>query len=243
MRALVPIAMVIQRLLVDIPCRVDDRELAKIPAKGPLLVAGNHINAIEVPALLSHLYPRKATGLAKSEAWKNPIFRLLYWVYEAVPVRRGEADMNAVKLVLERLADGYVMAVAPEGTRSHDGCLQQGHSGIVLLAVKSGAPVQPMAYFGHETLWENIKHLKRTPFIIRVGNAFTIDLHGERLNKDVSQAVTDEIMYQVAALMPARYRGVYADFSKATERYLKFAPGAGSNLPRAAEMDRMDASG
>lgn len=147
--------------------------------------------------------------------------------------------MNAIKLCLERLSDGYVLAVAPEGTRSHSGQLQEARPGIVLLAVKSGAPVQPVAYFGHEVLWSNVRRLKRTPFTIRVGNAFRIDLHGERLNKDNSQAITNEIMYQIAALMPARYRGAYADLSQATENYLKFEPGAGGSLPRAAEMDAM----
>lgn len=243
MHPLLPIANFIQRIVVDVPCRVDDAELARIPAKGPAIVAANHISAIEIPAMLSHLYPRKSTGLAKSESWRNPLYRLLYWIYRAVPVRRGEVDLNAIRLCLERLSEGYVLAVAPEGTRSHHGELQQARSGVALLAVRSGAPVFPLGYFGHEDLWQNMCRLKRTPFIIRVGNPFTIDLHGERMNKDTSQLITDEIMYQIAALMPPKYRGVYADFSKATEHYLKFEPGAGSNLYRAVEMENFQFSG
>jgi 1-acyl-sn-glycerol-3-phosphate acyltransferase len=234
---LLPVANVVQRVLIDIPCRVDDAELAKVAMKGPLILAANHINALEVPTMLSHLWPRKATGLAKAEAWRNPLTRLLYWIYRAVPVRRGEVDINAVKLCLERLAEGYVLAVAPEGTRSHDGQLQEARPGIALLAVKSGAPVQPIAYFGHEAIWKNLRQFKRTPYIMRVGNPFKIDLHGERINKENSQVITHEIMYQIAALMPPAYRGFYADLSQATERYLQFEPGAGSSLPRAVEMD------
>lgn len=237
MHPLLPVAVFIQKIVVDVPCRVDDVELAKVPLKGPVILATNHINAIEIPAMLSHLYPRQATGLAKVESWKNPLFKLLYTIYRAVPVRRGALDMNAIRQCLERLTEGYILAVAPEGTRSFDGQLQQGHSGVALLAVRSGAPVQPVVYFGHEVLWKNLRRLKRTPFIIRVGNPFRIDLHGERMNKNNGQDVTDEIMYQIAALLPPSYRGVYADLSKATERYLKFEPGAGSSLSRAAEMD------
>lgn len=237
MHPLLPLMASIQRILVDVPCRVDDAELAKVPPKGPLILVANHINAIEIPALLSHLYPRPITGMAKSEAWKNPIFNMLYTIYRAVPVRRGEADMNAIKLCIGRLAEGYILAVAPEGTRSYDGQMQQARSGIVLLGVRSGAPVQPMGFSGQEALWKNLRRLKRTPFMIRVGNPFTIDLHSERLNKDNSQAATDEIMYQIAALLPSRYRGAYANLGLATERYLKFEPGAGSNLARAAEME------
>jgi 1-acyl-sn-glycerol-3-phosphate acyltransferase len=229
-------------MVVDIPCRVDDAELAKVAARGPLILAANHINALEVPAMLSHLWPRPATGLSKIEAWRNPLFRLLYWIYRAVPVRRGEVDMNAIRLCQERLAEGYVLAVAPEGTRSHDGPLQEARPGIVLIAVKSGAPIQPLAYFGHERLWNNLSHLKRTPFIIRVGSPFSIDLHGERLNKENSQVIVNEIMYQIAALMPPRYRGAYADLSRASEHYLKFLPGGCSSLARAAEMDAFPSS-
>ncbi len=91
--------------------------------------------------MLSHLYPRMSTGMSKIDAWRNPIYRLLYTIYRAVPVRRGEVDLNAIKLCMERLYEEYVLAVAPEGTRSHDGQLQQGRAGVALLAVKSGAPV------------------------------------------------------------------------------------------------------
>ena len=183
MNPLLPLAVFVQRLLVDIPCQIDDAELAHVPAKGPLLVACNHISSLEVPILLSHTFPRPVTGMAKSEAWKNPFFWTLYKIYRAVPVRRGEADLTAMQLSVQRLKEGYILAVAPEGTRSYDGQMQQAHPGLALLAVRSGAPVQPLAHFGGENLWKNLRRFKRTPFHIRVGNPFKIDLHGERMNK------------------------------------------------------------
>lgn len=233
-----PVLTLIMRLIVDIPCRVHDAELARVPQRGPLIAIGNHIGRMEIPALLSHLYPRLVTGMSKVEAFRNPIYKLLYWVYRAVPVRRGEADVNAMNLSLERLKEGYILAMSPEGTRSYDGRLQRAHPGLVILAVKSRAPVLPMAHFGGELLKRNLLRLRRTDFHIRVGTPFTIDLQGERLNKDLSQVIIDEVMYQLAALLPPYYRGVYSDLENATEHYLRFEAGTVSNLNRAAEMDR-----
>jgi 1-acyl-sn-glycerol-3-phosphate acyltransferase len=239
MNPLLPVAVVVQKILVGVPCRIDDAEFKKVPAQGPMIAIANHINSLEIPIMLSHLYPRLVTGLAKSDAWENPIYRLLYTIYRAVPVRRGEVDLNAIKLCMERLNEKYVLAVAPEGTRSHDGRMAQGRAGVALLAVKSGAPVLPISHYGGENLWKNLRRFKRTPFKLRVGNQFTIDLHGERMNKEVSQQVVDEMMWQVAALLPPFYRGYYSNLDQATEKYLHFEPGVESNLKRAAEMDQI----
>lgn len=232
---LLPVAAFVQRVLVGIPCRIHDEELAKVPATGPLIAVGNHITALEVPLMLSHLYPRLVTGMAKIEAWKNPILRVLYNIYRAVPVRRGEGDLNALNLCIERLKEGYILAVAPEGTRSYTGKLQQGHPGVALLAARSAAPVMPFAHFGGENMWANLKRLKRTDFNLRVGNPFMIELGGQRLNKENSQQVTDEIMFQIAAMLPPFYRGFYANLEQATEKYIRFEHGVESNLSRAFE--------
>jgi 1-acyl-sn-glycerol-3-phosphate acyltransferase len=237
MNPLLPVAVVVQKILVGVPCRIDDSEFKKVPAEGPIIAIANHISSLEVPVMLSHLHPRLVTGMAKSDAWNNPIYRLLYTIYRAVPVRRGEVDLNAIKLSMERLKEKYILAVAPEGTRSHDGKLQQARAGVALLAVKSGAPVMPMCHYGGESLAKNLRRFKRTPFILKVGNPFTIDLHGERMNKEVSQMVVDEMMWQVAALLPPFYRGYYSNLDQATEKYLHFEPGVESNLKRAAEMN------
>jgi len=233
MRPLLLLAVLVQRMLVDLPCRIDDAELAHFPAKGPLLAAGNHISSLEVPIMLSHMYPKLVTGMAKIEAWKNPFYWMLYKIYRAVPVRRGEADLGAMENSMQRLKEGYILAVAPEGTRSYTGQMQQGRPGVALLAARSGAPVQPFAHFGGEIFWKNLRRLKRTAFHIRVGNPFMINLNGERLNKINSQQIVDEIMYQVAALLPPFYRGYYCRLDQATEKYLEFAPGVESNLRRA----------
>ncbi len=203
-------------------CRVDDRQLARIPASGPLILVSNHINFIEVPLIYTHLLPRPVTGFAKAETWDNPVMARLFNLWKAIPLRRGQADMAGIRQGLKALQAGQILAVAPEGTRSGDGRLKRGYPGIVLLAMVSGAPVLPLVYYGGERFQSNLAHLRRTEFTIRVGEPFIIKPQSERISSQVRQQITDEIMYQLAALLPAPYRGVYNDFSLATTNFLEF---------------------
>ena len=94
--------------------------------------------------------------------------------------------------------------------------------GLVLLAQHGNAPLQPIAHWGGENFLKNLKRLKRTDFHIRVGRVFTLDAGGARMTKEIRQAMADEMMYQLAKLLPAEYRGEYADLDNATEKYLRF---------------------
>jgi 1-acyl-sn-glycerol-3-phosphate acyltransferase len=143
-------------------------------------------------------------------------------VVDAIPLRRGEADLEAMRLAREKLQAGYIVGVAPEGTRSYNGRLQTAHAGVVLLALHSGAPLQPLVFYGHEGFPDTLKHLQRTDFHIRVGKRFYLDTGGEKVNRDSRSQMLDQIMYQLAALLPPEYRGAYADLTKASETYLKF---------------------
>jgi len=123
----------------------------------------------------------------------------------------------------EALAKHKMVGIAPECTRSGDGRLGKGLPGIVLLAQRTGAPILPIACWGHEDFWKNMTHFRRTDFFIGVGQPFTLKLSSGTLSKDVREQVTQEIMYQISMLLPERYRGVYADMDKITTEYLDFA--------------------
>jgi len=208
--------------LTHVLCRIDDSQLSLVPGHGPLILVANHINFLEVPVVFTHLQPRPVTGFVKSETWDNRAMALLFNVWGGIPLKRGEADMAAYHLALEALAAGKIVAVAPEGTRSGDGHLQQGNPGIVTLALRSGAPVLPLVYYGSEQFRSNIIRLRRTDFQIRVGRPFYLHTGGVKITRHVRQAITDEIMYQLAALLPASYRGVYANLDAATQNHLRF---------------------
>jgi 1-acyl-sn-glycerol-3-phosphate acyltransferase len=208
--------------LLRIICKVDGKQIEKVPAHGPLILITNHVNFLEIPVIHCRLRPRRVIGLAKAEAWENPILRWLFDQWEAIPIRRGESDIGALRQALDALNRGEILGLAPEGTRSGHGRLQRGHTGIVTIALRSGAPLLPFVFYGGEAFRQNVRRLRRTPFHIVVGEPFTLDAGEERMDRDVRQRITDEIMYRLAALLPPAYRGHYADLEAATEKYLRF---------------------
>jgi 1-acyl-sn-glycerol-3-phosphate acyltransferase len=220
------------RGLTDVICRVDDAQLARVPQHGPLIVVANHINFLDAPVLFSRVHPRRVTGFVKAETWQNPTLGLLFDVWNTIPLERGEADVGAFREGLAALQDGAILAVAPEGTRSGHGRLQRGRPGVVLLALRSGAPILPLVYYGSERFHDNLRRLRRTDFRIVVGQPFYLDARGVKVTQTVRHAMVNEMMYQIAALLPPDYRGVYADIDTATEHYLHFPVGSASNLPR-----------
>ena len=199
------------RALLALTCRIDAAEMQRIPDKGPLILVSNHINSLEAPVVYTRLMPRPATAFAKAETWSHTLYGPLARLWGAIPLHRGEADAEAFRSALDALAAGKILAVAPEGTRSHDGKLQQGLPGVVLLAERSGAPLLPIACYGHEHYRRNVGRLKRTDFHVRVGEPFALDLGGKRAGRALRQAAADEIMARIAALLPPAYRGLYAD--------------------------------
>ncbi len=221
------------RGLIGPLCRLDASQLAQVPARGPLILVSNHINFLEVPLLYAHLQPRPVTAFAKVETWDNPILAPLFDLGGAIPLRRGEADTAALRQALAALEAGQILAVAPEGTRSGHGRLQRGHPGVVMLALHSGAPLLPVAHYGGEGFKRNLTRLRRTPVHIVVGQPFHLDSRGARVTREVRRQMTDEIMYQLAALLPPAYRGYYADLAAASETYLRFTAPSASNLARA----------
>ncbi len=218
------------KLWTHLICRIDSAQLDQVPQNGPLILVTNHVTSLEVPLIYVHLLPRPVTGFVKAETWENPFMGYLFDLWGGIPLRRGEADVEAIRLALEALKAGKILAVAPEGTRSFNGILQRGRPGTALLALRSGAPVMPVVYYGGECVNENLKRLRRTDFHIVVGRPFYIHTDGMKVSHEVRQQIVDEIMYQIAGLLPQKYRGVYSDLSSATETFLQFIPPSRSNL-------------
>ena len=215
--------------------RVHDAELARVPERGPLILVTNHINFVEIPVLFTHLLPRKVTGIAKAENWRNPTTRWLMKLWGGLPVRRGEPDLSAMRRGLELLRTGGILAIAPEGTRSGHGKLQRGHAGVVLLGLRARAPLMPLVFYGAEHFWQNVAAFRRSDFYIITGEPFYLEAGQAKVTREMRREIIDEVMYQLAALLPPAYRGTYANLEKATGKYLRFLPGATSNLARAQE--------
>ena len=213
-------------------CKVDSDQLKRVPTTGPLIIVTNHINFLEAPVIYTRLMPRPVTGYAKSETWDSAFLGWLFDVWGIIPIRRGEPDMAAVKHGLKVLKEDGILTIAPEGTRSQDGRLLRGHPGVVMLALLSKAPMLPVVHYGHENYQLDLRKLRRSDFHVVVGHPFRLEKQDEKVTSEVRQKMVDEIMYQMAAVLPPVYRGAYFDLSLATEHYLHFTPPGMSNLPQ-----------
>ena len=203
--------------------RVDAAQLDKVPRRGPLILVANHVHIPEIPTLYARLWPREVRGMAQAEKVLEK--NLVGWIlrfFGTIPVWRGEADLNALRTGIQALSEGKMVLLDPEGTRSHNGCLQKGHPGAILIALHSGAPMMPVVHYGSENYLENLRHLRRTDFHYVVGKPFRVEAGGQRVTSAIRQEITDEVMFQMAALLPPQYRGAYADSSSASQKYLVF---------------------
>lgn len=215
------------KVLTRLLCRIDGAQLKRVPDRGPLILVTNHTNLVEVPLIYTHLLPRPVTCLVASYRWEN---RFLRWLLDGtgmIPLHRGEPDVTALRTGLARLERGEIVIIAPEGTRSKTGQLQRAKAGVVLLALRSGAPLLPLVFHGHEGFDENVRRLRRTDFHIVVGKPFRLEARGAKVTKAVRQEMVDEIMGQLARLLPPANRGVYADLAASGPRYVVPLPVAG----------------
>lgn len=190
-----------------------------LPAEGPVIVMINHINLLDV-VIPGMFLPRDVVMLSKVEVFDTPVLGLFARAYGALPLRRGEADVGAIRLALSVLKKGQVLVIAPEGTRSESGKLQPGRDGLAFVATRANVPVVPMVMYGHEGFAKRLARLRRTPLHIRVGEPFRFELQGRQRRVEL-RAMTEQAMYRLAQLLPPEYRGIYADLERMTDDYAK----------------------
>jgi 1-acyl-sn-glycerol-3-phosphate acyltransferase len=208
--------------ILDTICTIDSKEYFETLSKSkPMIIAVNHINFLEVPILVTHSYPLFVTGLVKSETWNNPLLVSLLNTYKAIPIRRKGSYNEAFTQVKKAIDEGSFVVIAPEGTRSKNGILQKAKAGIVQFALHNDIPILPLAHFGGEHVWENMKHFKRTPFTFKTGRPFRINFDGNA-GRAEREAILNEVMGQVARLLPEEMRGYYLQQSEQETHYLEF---------------------
>lgn len=181
--------------------------LENLPKSGPFLIVINHLGDADTPALIASL-PFTPDALGKIELYDLPILgRLMDW-YGIIWLHRGKPDKRALRAALDGLVEGRILVIAPEGRYSLTGTLEEGSGGAAYLALKSGAPIVPVAVIGteNENVYGHLKWLRRAPVQVRVGKMFRLadqpSARREALNEGTSQ-----IMAAIAALLPEKYRG------------------------------------
>jgi 1-acyl-sn-glycerol-3-phosphate acyltransferase len=214
------IANIVLRFLMFILLDYDVEGLDNLPQEGPVITAQNHMIFVDT-VIGAALIDRQIVGMSKVENYSNPLVAFLFKWYGTFPVRRGEVDRRALRMALKVLKEGKVLMAAPEGTRSRTNTLQKGKDGLSYIAVKAAAPIVPVAIWGQEKFWEQLRRLRRTKVKVVMGKPFIFEPGEGKLTREQLSQMTDEIMYRLAALLPAEYRGYYSELSAATEEYLR----------------------
>lgn len=216
----------IVRIILNIIARVEVHGLENIP-EGNCILATNHLGRLDTAVLL-YATDREDIIMPVAEKYKNhPFYGMLGRSVNAIWLNRFEADYSAMREILKRMETGGLMVIAPEGTRSKTEALQEGKPGVAFLAGKSGYPVVPVSVTGTEdrAVLENLKHFRRSHIIGRIGKPFYVEIPKKKGREQVLREATDEIMCQIAALLPEKYRGVYANHPRLKE-LLKNSPNA-----------------
>jgi 1-acyl-sn-glycerol-3-phosphate acyltransferase len=185
------------------------------PKEGPFLLVCNHLSIFDIP-LMFIASPRQMV-MFSADKWQRVFgVREFCEMMGVIWVNRGEADMDAIRRSLGHLKSGGVLTVAAEGTRSRTHQLQKGKTGAAYLADRTNVPLLPVAVWGTEKVKHGLRRLRRTEVGCAIGQPFCLPPDG-RAKGDQLEAFTDEIMCQIAALLPPDYRGVYADHPRLRE--------------------------
>ena len=194
-----------------------------VPSKGPAILAGNHLAVID-SFFLPIMIPRRVSFIAKADYFtgrglKGRLVAGFMRGVGMIPVDRsgGKAAMASLEQGLKVLEKGQLFGIYPEGTRSPDGRLYRGKTGVARLALESGAPVIPVVMVGSD-LAQPIG--KRIPKLVRVGVVVGEPMDfsqytGRQSDRFVLRSVTDQIMYRLMELSGQEYVDVYAATMKA----------------------------
>lgn len=199
-------------------------DLEGIPREGPVILAANHASnadPVVVGAWLSPKLGRRMHWLGKRELFDWPFFGWLARTGGVHPVDRETADLDAFRLARRILDEGHVLMVFPEGTRSPDGSLQHAKDGVAMLALRTGAPIVPIAVAGSDRVWPRGRKLPRIGgrIVVRVGRPFKLlEEGGSTRSRAAKTAATGRLMGRIGALLPSRQRGVYAAESESEGR-------------------------
>jgi len=191
--------------------------MANVPRRGAVILAGNHLSFID-SVVIPLVARRQVAFLAKSEYFRggSPKQRLVGGLLGAlghVPVDRGKgrASLAALDVATDVLNKGGAFGIYPEGTRSLDGRLHRGHTGVAQLTLTTGAPVVPLALIGTDLMMPvGVRIPKRRPITIRFGKPLDFSRYdGLADSPAVRRSVTDEIMYAILELSGQDYVDVY----------------------------------
>ena len=185
--------------------------LNNLPSSGPYILVFNHLSYLDLPFAFGVLGGENVTGWAAEKYRHHPFFGPLLKMAGGIFIERGQVDRDALAQAVDWLQRGNIFGMAPEGTRSKTHALARGKTGAAYLAHEADVPLIPVGMYGTEQAWSSWIRLRRPLLTMCVGVPFRLapldlDQRHARLRAD-----TDEIMCRIAALIPEKYHGYYAD--------------------------------
>jgi 1-acyl-sn-glycerol-3-phosphate acyltransferase len=194
--------------------RVRVEGLERIPHDSAAILASNHVSfcdSIFLPMVLR----RRVTFVAKAEYFDDPKTAWFFRAVGQIPIRRegGSASAGALMAAREVLQSGGVFGIYPEGTRSPDGRLYKGHTGVARLALDCGVPILPVAMIGTREAQPIGQVMPRLfmPITVRIGKPMRFDRFADRSEDPKAlRQITDEVMFELRALSGQDYVDRYA---------------------------------
>ncbi len=191
--------------------------LENVPAEGPAILASNHLSTLDVVFMPARI-PRPVYYLAKSEYFSGPA-KHLFKNLGVIPIARhgGEAGEESLRRGEEVLASGSLLGIYPEGTRSPDGRLHRGKTGPVRLALRTGAPIVPVAIRGTFGIMPPGSKLPRIRQVeVAYGKPMDFSHYARRSEDHFAlRSATDELMYELMMMSGQEYVDEYAAAVKA----------------------------
>jgi len=204
------------RILLRLISKIEIINKETLPKTGSYAFATNHLGILD--ALLPYyILDRWDFFIPVAEKWgESPILRCMAKYLNIIFIDRFHPDIRALRQILKRMEEGQVIIIAPEGTRSKSEKLAEGKPGVSYLASKSQFPVIPVALAGTEdrVFFDNLKHFRRTKITVTIGDAFTLPPLPRKGKDAFLKESTDEIMCNIAVMLPEKYRGFYAEHPK-----------------------------
>jgi 1-acyl-sn-glycerol-3-phosphate acyltransferase len=206
------------RFIINLIARVEIQGLEHVPEAGGFVIATNHLGRLDVALLYYTLEGDFILPVAEKyeHHWLfGPIGNAMGGIW----LDRFNADVRSIREILARMKAGGILVIAPEGTRSKTEAMAEGKPGVAYLATKARVPILPVALTGTEDrlVVDRLKHLKKSEIKIVIGPSFELpSLKGKDRDTALKQS-TDEIMCHIGALLPEKYRGVYAEHPRLKE--------------------------
>ncbi|HEY7420217.1 MAG TPA: lysophospholipid acyltransferase family protein [Ktedonobacteraceae bacterium] len=176
-----------------------------VPKKGPYIIASNHLSWVDIPLIPAYI-SGKVVYMAKEEAFLGKLSWLVRFL-GAFPVKRGEADRQAIRAANEQLKKGRILVIFPEGHRSETHTLGKIHSGLGMIALRAGVPVVPVAVSGSENLLKKFG----THVTVTYGEPVVFKPKGNKITREDIDDATSDIMRRIATMLPPSYRGAVGE--------------------------------